>query len=333
LARTFDADVSVILDMAIFFDGDVMIDANRVAIAAAVSAAIVISVAAVRMGAEDRAAGLKELADAERAFARLSLAKGVAHSFHEHFAEDGIGFNPQPVKVKAEMAKRPPLDLSKPRATLDWYPVLSDLAASGEMGFNLGPSLLTPAPGDDKNKPRHGYFFSVWKRQADGKFKVVLDIGSDTSGPVAGDSPDAWRAVKTEPWRAPASVSIEKETATLREQDATLSAAIAKRGATAAYGDALAPDFRVFDNTFAPALDKAAVAAHLQKIGARADRNFTVQHAEVAKSADVGYTWGSYLTPRAVPEKGHYAHYWRKNAKGDWRLVVEIIRPDPPPAK
>ena len=53
------------------------------------------------------------------------------------------------------------------------------------MGFNLGPSLLTPPPGDDKNKPRHGYFFSVWKRQADGKFKVVLDIGSDTSGPAS----------------------------------------------------------------------------------------------------------------------------------------------------
>ncbi len=48
-------------------------------------------------GAEDRAAGLKELADTERAFAKLSLAKGVAHSFHENFADDGIGFSPEPV--------------------------------------------------------------------------------------------------------------------------------------------------------------------------------------------------------------------------------------------
>jgi ketosteroid isomerase-like protein len=324
--------------MAIFFggevsDGEVMIRTNRVATIAAVSYVIAMTLAAVRMGAEDRTAGLKELADAERAFAKLSLAKGVAQSFHDNFADDGIGFSPGPVKVKAEMARRPPLDLSKPRATLDWYPVLSDLAASGEMGFNLGPSLLTPPPGDDKNKPRHGYFFSVWKRQADGKFKVMLDIGSDTSGPAAGDSPEAWRAVKIEPWTAPANVSIEKETATLREQDAALTAAIAKNGAAAAYGDVLASDFRTFDNTFAPALDKAAVAAHVAKIGARADRNFTPQHAEVAKSADVGYTWGTYLTPRATPERGHYAHYWRKNSKGDWRLVVEIIRPDPPPAK
>jgi ketosteroid isomerase-like protein len=316
--------------MAIFFDGDVMIGTNRVATIAAVSYAIAMTVAAVRMGAEDRAAGLKELADAERAFAKLSLAKGMAHSFHENFADDGIGFSPGPVKVKADMAKRPPLDLSKPRATLDWYPVLTDLASSGEIGFNLGPSLLTPPPGDDKNKPRHGYFFSVWKRQADGKFKVVLDIGSDTSGPAPGDSPDAWRPVKIEPWSAPANVSIEKETATLRQEDAALTEAIAKRGAAGAYGDVLAADFRVFDNTFAPAMDQATVAAHLAKIGARAERHFTPQHAEVAKSADVGYTWGTYLTPRAVPEKGHYAHYWRKDAKGRWRLVVEIIRPDPP---
>jgi ketosteroid isomerase-like protein len=279
----------------------------------AVVAGLALSCAAARLGAEDRAAGLKELADAERAFAKLSLAKGVAHSFHENFAEDGIGFNPQPVKVKAEMAKRPPLDPSKPRATLDWYPVLSDLAASGELGFNLGPSLLTPAPGDDKMKPRHGYFFSVWKRQADGKFKVVLDIGFDTSGPEAGDSPEAWRAIRIEPWNAPAGVSLEKETAALRQQDAALSDAIAKRGAGEAYRAILAQDSRVF--------------------GTHADRTFAVQHAEVAKSADVGYSWGSYTTPRATPERGHYAHYWRKNAKGEWRLVVEVIRPDPPPAK
>jgi ketosteroid isomerase-like protein len=315
------------------YEGDVMIRTNRMSMAAAAFAVMAISLTAVRTGAEDRAAGLKELADAERAFAKLSLAKGVAHSFHENFAEDGIGFNPQPVKVKAEMAKRPPLDPSKPRATLDWYPVLSDLAASGEMGFNLGPSLLKPAPGDEKNKPRHGYFFSVWKRQADGNFKVVLDIGSDTSGPAAGDSPEAWRGIRIEPWTAAANVSIEKETATLREQDAALAAAIAKRGAAAAYGDVLAADFRVFDNTFAPAMDTAAMTAHIKSIGTRADRTFTPQHAEVARSADVGYTWGTYLASRATPEKGHYAHYWRKNAKGEWRLVVEIIRPDPPPAK
>jgi ketosteroid isomerase-like protein len=307
-----------------------MIGANRLATAAAVCAVIAISVASVRIGAEDRTAGLKELADAERAFAKLSLAKGVAHSFHENFADDGIGFSPGPVKVKAEMAKRPPLDPSKPRATLDWYPVLSDLAASGEIGFNLGPSVLTPPSGDDKNKPRHGYFFSVWKRQADGKFKVVLDIGSDTSGPAAGDSPEAWRALKIEPWTAAGNVSIEKETATLRELDGALSAGIAKRGAAEAYATVLASDFRVFDNTFAPAMDKAAVAAHLKQIGARADRTFAVLHAEVAKSADVGYTWGSYTTPRAMPERGHYAHYWRKDGQGRWRLVVEIIRPDPP---
>jgi ketosteroid isomerase-like protein len=288
-------------------------------------AGIAISCAAVRLGAADRAAGLKELADAERAFAKLSLAKGVAHSFHENFADDGIGFNPQPVKVKAEMAKRSPLDPGKPRATLDWYPVLSDLAASGEMGFNLGPSLLTPPPGDSA-KPRHGYFFSVWKRQADGKFKVVLDIGSDTSGPVAGDSPEAWRPVRIEPSPVLANPSIEKETAALREQEAALTAAIAKRGAADAYVAVLASDFRVFDNTFAPALDAAAVAAHLASIGARANRTFAPQHVEVSRSADVGYSWGSYSA--AAAEKGYYAHYWRKDANGRWRLVVEVVRPD-----
>jgi Domain of unknown function (DUF4440) len=294
-----------------------------------VLAIAVVATLAIRIAAADRTTGLNTLAETEREFAKLSVAKGVAHSFHEYFADEGVGFSPDPVKVREQMAKRPPLDLSKPRAILDWYPVLSDLAASGEMGFNLGPSVVTPPPGDPQ-KPHHGYFFSIWKLQPDGRFKVALDIGSDTDGPLPADTATSWRALRIDAWTAPASVSIDKEVAAVRQHETALGDAIAARGALAAYSEVLGADFRILQSSFRPIVDKDTAAAHLRTLGPRAIRRFDPRHVEVARSADFAYSWGAYTTDAQAAEKGYYSHVWRRDATGKWRLVVEVIRETKP---
>ena len=304
----------------------------------------IVAFVGVRVAADDRTTGLNTLAQTEREFAKLCVAKGVAHSFHENFADEGIGFTPHPVKIREEMAKRPPLDPSKPRAILDWYPVLSDLAASGEMGFNLGPSVVTPPPGSP-DKPRHGYFFSIWKLQPDGRFKVALDIGGDTDGPLPADTATSWRPLRVAAWTAPAGVSIDKEVAAIRQQETALADVIAARGPLDAYNAVLGADFRLLHSDFRPVVDKDAAAAHLRAIGARAIRRFDPRHVEVARSADFAYSWGAYTTAAAgtdiktasdikpaATEQGYYAHVWRRDASGTWRLVIEVIRATPPAA-
>ena len=62
-----------------------------------------------------------------------------------------------------------------------WAPVYGDIAAAGDLGWDTGPLVFE---GKNGAADRHGMFFSIWKRQADGSFKVVLDIGSDTPSPV-----------------------------------------------------------------------------------------------------------------------------------------------------
>jgi ketosteroid isomerase-like protein len=287
----------------------------------------IVATLALRLAAADRATGVATLAQTERDFAKLCVAKGVAHAFHENFAEEGIGFGPDPVKVREEMAKRPPLDLSKPRAILDWHPVLSDLAASGDIGFNLGPSVVTPPPGDPA-KPHHGYFFSIWKLQSDGRFKVALDIGADTDGPLPTDTTENWRPLRIDAWTAPAGVSIDKEVAAVRQHETALGDAIAARGAPAAYTEVLGSDFRLLQSTFRPFVDKDSAAAHLRTLGPRAVRRFDPRHVEVARSADFAYAWGAYTASPA--EKGYYAHVWRRDASGTWRLVIEVIRETKP---
>lgn len=53
-------------------------------------------------------------------------------------------------------------------------------------------------------------------------------------------------------------------------------------------------------------------------------------YAEAAKSADLGYTWGSYETAAAgdgAARAGHYARVWVRNAAGAWRVVLDLDAP------
>ena len=64
-----------------------------------------------------------------------------------------------------------------------WEPRFGDVAASGELGYLTGP-VRNIRTSRDNGRPRHSNYASIWKRQRDGTFKVVLDVGVNTPGPV-----------------------------------------------------------------------------------------------------------------------------------------------------
>src|SRR5262245_3682664 len=124
---------------------------------------------------------LKQMADTERAFAKRATVIGWKQAFLEYFADDAIGFD----GVKAGSAKDqlrkipdPPKD-----AQLLWEPRYGDIAASGELGWLTGPSTSIN-PARNNGAPRYGNYASVWRRQRDGTFKVIIDVGINTSEPV-----------------------------------------------------------------------------------------------------------------------------------------------------
>src|SRR5262245_46510840 len=120
----------------------------------------------------------QELFDTERAFVRLAAEKGFRDSFFTYFADDGIAFNPHPFRVRTALAGQPP---SPGPMGATWAPVYGDVSEAGDLGWDTGPLQFE---GKDGAPPRHGMFFSVWKRQGDGSFRVVLDVGSDTPSAV-----------------------------------------------------------------------------------------------------------------------------------------------------
>jgi len=66
---------------------------------------------------------------------------------------------------------------------LSWSPVGADIAAAGDLGYTYGTYEFHSKDKDGKPIVDYGKYTSIWKRQRDGSWKVVLDMGNASPAP------------------------------------------------------------------------------------------------------------------------------------------------------
>ena len=120
----------------------------------------------------------EELRKMEAAFDKATLERGL-DGFMSFFADDGVILMPNvgPVKGREAIRKTKESSFAKPGFTLRWKPEYADIAASGDLGYTYGPYTLTFTGADGKQVKRTGRYFTIWKKQKDGSWKVMLDNG------------------------------------------------------------------------------------------------------------------------------------------------------------
>jgi len=257
----------------------------------------------------------EEMAEAERAFARRAQEVSVHQAFMEYFADDAIGFDSgKPASAQAEMRKRP-VQPRDPNVLFWWEPRYGDIAASGELGWLTGPARFGRKDADPA-KLRHGNYASIWKRQPDGRFKVIIDIGSDPPGEVP-FSPVLTRMPLAQRYAGGEIAPLAR--ASLLAADRALNAA-ARTSPADAFAKAAAPAIRIHRNGRLPVEGREAAVAWLGTQNARTSAESLF--AETAASGDLGYTWGSY-------EGGHYVRVWVRDAAGVWRVALDLEAPKP----
>jgi ketosteroid isomerase-like protein len=62
--------------------------------------------------------------------------------------------------------------------TISWTPVEADVAKSGELGYTWGNWKYTIP-----DTVYYGNYFTIWKKQPDGSWKMALDGGNNTPEP------------------------------------------------------------------------------------------------------------------------------------------------------
>lgn len=274
---------------------------------------------------------LNEMVATERAFAAMGAEKGVRESFFEYFGEEGISFTPHPAKFREFARKNPLPDPPPPREfKLEWWPVYGDVAESGDLGYNTGPTLVTDLT--PQNRPsRHGYFFSVWKKQPDGTWRVAVDMGADSPGPDPAH-PDRLRyerapsgASKGIPPRDPAQGRSE-----VLQLESRFRETLAREGVRDGYLAVVGEHARVHRVKHFPVLGKKAIGDFF------ANRDLTLVEWEgidggVAASGELAYSYGRYeLKPgEGQTEKGYFTHVWKRDGAGEWKLVADVASPLP----
>ncbi len=270
---------------------------------------------------------LTSLVEAERDFARTCGEKGIRASFLEFFADDGIAFQPHPVRYK-EAVKNSPAQQNSPAVTLWWEPIFSDVSAAGDMGYNTGPFVLIDNSQENPAR-RHGLFFSVWKRQDDGSWKVVLDYGIGTKEPYAG-SRELRMAAETG-WKATgAKLNVETERTGLMNAEREFLESAQNEGIVHSFTTHLSQDARMHREGLQPILGREAIGAYLSKYPVIP--TWKPMFADVASSGDLGYSYGSYELKKAeeTGERGYYTRVWKRGADDKWYVVLDISSPLPP---
>lgn len=268
-------------------------------------------------GAQSRAVppALGAMAEAERAFSRRASEKTPREAFIEFFADESVSFQPDPGPARERFRAQPPPPPGRP--AFQWEPRTGDIAASGDLGYLTGP-VRYPQP---DGSVRHGCYFSVWKRQTDGTFKVILDIGIQPPGEVP-FAPGFVRAPGIATGR-PAGSRAEAERALL-EADRAFATALATDGAAAAFGRVMHEGGRLHRNGTLPLTTRADATRWLTA-------NVTAMTSEPMKSetgasGDLGYTWGKATVTGTdgKPQEGYYVRVWTLGDGGRWQLVADI---------
>ncbi|HEX2642265.1 MAG TPA: nuclear transport factor 2 family protein [Thermoanaerobaculia bacterium] len=271
----------------------------------------------------DLQADLDAMVSAENAFSVTSVEKGVTPAFLAFLADDAVLMRPLPVNGKEFLAGQP-----SPPITLIWRPVHAEIAASGDMGYSTGPWEIRPR--DPQRPTGNGHFVSVWKKQKDGAWKVVFDMGSAYPPPGAGTArlSDPAVPIRNNVKPAPAKADVSTDKAALLEQDRALSKEVGTRGVAPAYEPRLTAGVRLYREGVPPVVGAAAAR---QALAGYPALSWEPLGGDVSGAGDFGYTYGKI---QYGDKPATYFHIWRKQGN-DWKLLADVINllPPPPPAK
>ncbi len=254
---------------------------------------------------------LQSLIDAERAFASIAKEKNTREAFLANLIDESISFSPGITKAKPFWEKlKPGTDW------LYWQPVYADISASGDFGYTTGPWHFSK---NKKEKPTaFGEYITVWQKQADGKWKILIDAGINhdtyhvdgheikTSGTISQPAQPSAQSFKDELTAIEESFIQQAPTDILK-----------------AYTHHASPEIKFYRQNKFPSSSVEEVCKTSDVL------TFTPAETIVSSAGDMGFTYGTVniVKQDAGQQKTNNANYLRiwKKENGAWKIVMDMI--------
>src|SRR4030095_6707625 len=140
------------------------------------------------------------------------------------------------------------------RPLLAWQPAFAQIAEAGDLGFTTGPWEFKNDINDAK-PAGYGHFVTVWKKQTDGSWKFLADLG--ISHPQSGGPLTIWQVDNKTTSKSVKEVDVAKATEALLERDRSYAATGLKSGLSSAFLTYAASDARLYLPEYLPFIGRA----------------------------------------------------------------------------
>jgi ketosteroid isomerase-like protein len=262
----------------------------------------------VSMQSAGDAQALQRMVAWERAFAAATEQIGVRDGFLTFFADDSIQIQRGPrvalVPARDALAAQPFPKLPLANRLL-WEPYTGHVSSDGTLGWLTGGFVsLNQA---EQLPVRQGAYFSVWKRQPNGTWRVWLDEGIGL--------PQIWQGA------SPFRVAPEPDEGSVGAANEAL--ADVERSVAAdpgAWRARLAAGVRVHREGMMPVVGREAVLAWAEK---QPSRRYALMKTEEAGSGDLAITLGALDGVAGTKGQGSWVRVWKRDLGGRWRIVFQ----------
>lgn len=137
-------------------------------------------------GSSAKAATPKKMEAARKAIMQADLDFCAAtkanrlDGWMSYFADDATGFPAGRPLIHGKDALRKHYSrmFEDPTFEIEWKPVQAEAAGSGDLGITIGTAEFRSKDKDGKPRSSPGKYLSVWKKQKDGSWKIIADLGN-----------------------------------------------------------------------------------------------------------------------------------------------------------
>jgi len=136
---------------------------------------------------DTRAADERAVREADAAWSKAAAAKDV-EAYVGFLAEDALVLPPNAPMLTGEESMRKGLseEMANPGFALSWQASKVEASRGGDLAYTVGTYQFTMTGPKGKPVTDRGKYVTIWRKQPDGKWKVVADIyNSDLPAPAA----------------------------------------------------------------------------------------------------------------------------------------------------
>jgi ketosteroid isomerase-like protein len=263
---------------------------------------------------------LQAMINTELAFAKLAKDSCTRTAFLAYLAEESVMFGGgQPHNGKKQYEK-----MTKNESLLTWEPVYADISASGDFGYDTGPWEYRKTRSDEQ-PAYYGDFVSVWQKQPDGAWKLMVDLGISHSKPE-GESPKLrTTALISKSVQLSQHIDFKSE---LISWEKDFIKSFSQSGDTA-YTSVISGEARFFRDGL-PVLVNSQDIKQMLAQNKNKKITFTLINGDVASSGDLGYVYGMVTVEsndgtNKKTQNTSYQRIWKKEDGKNWKIIADVI--------